>query len=469
MPTAFGPLIVGAALVLGILIGESTTSDSRPGYVIGACCTVAALVCARRRRLTCVVIAAMSIGVGGGASVARDRALPSNWEFPPGFVIIDGSISDEAAGHQYQSSVVVAAESIDEFPFDRKIRVQANGRSALRLRALRRGDVVRVRARVRPAHGDVWAVRSGAIAVADDSEVIGFVPSNALHLHLGGVVRARIERGVRLLGERDRGLVLGFLLGDTSGIDRDDRDAFRRSGLSHLLAVSGANVAFVLALFGPLLRRVGYRLRFAIGISVVLVFAAATRFEPSVLRAAAMAAVVMLARVSGRDVHPARALAFAVVGLLVVDPSLVHSIGFRLSVTATAGIVIGASAIARRIRGPSGVQQAIGVTLAAQLAVAPMLVVEFGSVPLIALVANLVAAPAAAPLTLHGLVAAAVAPSLPRPLARLVLAPCSWLVSWIRGVAHLGARVPIELDGRGLALSVLAVVVVTIARRRIRG
>ncbi len=469
MKVALGPSLACVALVAGISIGESNGVEPRLGYAIGVALLAASMLCARPRRTLVVVVSAFAIGLAGGSRTARESVVPSDWSWPAGFAIVEGIVVDEASGNRYQSSIVVDVRSVDGRPFGRKTRLEAGGRDALRFRVLRRGDFVIARVRLRASGDDVWASRDGAIAIGDDAELVQFVASRQPHVRVGTAVRERIERGVRLLPERDRALVLGFLLGDTSAVDDTDRAAFRRSGLSHLLAVSGANVAFVLALAKPLLRRVGYRARGAIGVGVVLTFAAATRFEPSVLRAGAMAAVVMLAQVSGRDVHPARALTIAVGGLLVVDPALIHSVGFRLSVVATAGIVVGAAPIARRVRGPLMLREAIAVTIAAQAAVAPLLVVEFGSVPLVALVTNLLAAPAAAPLTMHGFVASALAPSLPRPLARLVLAPSSWLVAWVRAVAHVGARVPLEIDGRGLFAAAMLVVVVAVVRRAVRG
>ena len=111
------------------------------------------------------------------------------------------------------------------------------------------------------------------------------------------------------------------------------------SGLSHLLAVSGENVAFTLALAGPLLRRLRVGPRTLVALGVVFVFAAMTRFEPSVLRASAMAVVALLAAFAGPARGAwARVLAYAVIVLLIADPFLLRSVGFWLSCGASAGI-----------------------------------------------------------------------------------------------------------------------------------
>ena len=93
-----------------------------------------------------------------------------------------------------------------------------------------------------------------------------------------------------------------------------------------------------MALAAPLLRRLRLAARTGTALAIVVVFAAMTRFEPSVLRATAMAAIALLATFGGRPASTLRVLAYAVVALLLVDPFLVHSVGFALSCGASAGI-----------------------------------------------------------------------------------------------------------------------------------
>src|SRR5262249_53085091 len=172
----------------------------------------------------------------------------------------------------------------------------------------------------------------------------------------------------------------------------------------HLLAVSGANVAFVLALTRPLVRGLGLRAQLLAGLTVLVLFGTMTRWEPSVLRACVMAACSMTALFLGRPTAGVRLLPLAVVALVLADPFLIPSIGFLLSCGASAGIAFLAAPITARLRGPHWLREPLGVTLAAQIGVAPVLVPVFGSVPLAALPANLIAAPVAGPLTVLGLV-----------------------------------------------------------------
>jgi competence protein ComEC len=289
------------------------------------------------------------------------------------------------------------------------------------------------------------------VARLADVRLDRFAPPNSPLLRVANAVRSTILRGTTALAPRDRALFAGFALGDTRDLPDDVVEQFRAAGLSHLLAVSGANVAFVLALFGPLLRRSSLGLRLVVGASVVCVFAAATRFEPSVLRASTMAVLVMLASFAGRPVRATRVLAIAVVVLLLADPFLLHSVGFGLSVGACAGIAFFAGPIARRLPGPTWLRDPIAVTLAAQLGVAPVMVPVFGGLPAIAPVANLLAVPAAEPLTIYGIVASAtLAFAAPlRPLAPLVHLPTTVMLRWVALVARTCARVPFLVDARG--------------------
>ena len=109
-------------------------------------------------------------------------------------------------------------------------------------------------------------------------------------------------------------------------------------------------------------------------------------------------------------------LVLAAIGLLLVDPFLLHQVGFLLSCGASLGIALLARPITARLRGPRWMREVLGVTAAAQVGVAPVLIPVFGSMPLVALPANLLAVPLAAPLTMWGLVAGVVG-GLGRPLS----------------------------------------------------
>jgi competence protein ComEC len=173
-----------------------------------------------------------------------------------------------------------------------------------------------------------------------------------------------------------------------------------------------------------------------------------TRFEPSVLRASAMAAIALLATFGGRLASNVRVLAYAVIALLIADPFLVHSVAFALSCGASAGIALFARPVASRLPGPRTVREPLGVSIGAQLGVLPVLLWVFGEFPLITPVTNLVAAPAAELLGVYGFFASAIAGAAPR-LGPLLQQPTALLVTWITAVAGAGAAVPFRIDGHG--------------------
>ena len=291
-------------------------------------------------------------------------------------------------------------------------------------------------------------------------------------LAAANAARSGLRTGVqRALPERASGLLLGLAIGDTSRLDREVEEDFRASGLSHLLAVSGSNVATFLAPVLLLTARFGARpgVRSAACAVAIVFFALLTRWEPSVLRASAMACIALVGLASGRPRSTAPALGAAVLLLLVADPALARSVGFELSVAATAGIAWMAGPIASRLRAlPRPLALAIAATVAAQLAVTPLLLLRFGVVPVVTLLANVLAFPAGAPALVTGIAAAVLAvpwPALGRLVGRVAEIPLDYLI----GVADRTARFPLpSLTAEGPAIPVVLTALVALAAWRLR-
>ncbi len=252
-------------------------------------------------------------------------------------------------------------------------------------------------------------------------------------------VRAAIERGGSVLPGDDGALYRGLVVGDDRDQPRAMVDRFRASGLSHLTAVSGQNVSFVLAAAGPLLRVLRPWARWAVTIGLIAWFVSLTRFEPSIVRAGAMAALSSTAFVVGRERAPTRILCLAVTTLLLVDPLLVHSVGFWLSVGATAGVATVGPWLAERMRPLGMFAMPVGVTLGAQVGVVVPAVWVFGRLPLVSVPANLLAVPVAGFVMLYGLPAGLVAGVVPA-VAPVVMFPCRLGVRWVDTVAVLGEQ-----------------------------
>jgi competence protein ComEC len=373
---------------------------------------------------------------------------------------IDATLVDDPDGADYTARVLMRVRQLDGRPAGlRTVLVTAGGDTAGRLRLLEAGDDVQLSGWLQPLSGYDTRLRwRHAVAHFDAVELLAFDPARSPLRRTANVLRGRVLAGARHLPATERALVSGFLLGDTRALPRDVADQFRAAGLTHLLAVSGANVAFVLALTRPLLRRLSLRAQLLGGFGVLVLFGTMTRWEPSVLRACTMTACSMTAVYLGRPTVGLRVLALAVVLLVLADPFLLHSIGFLLSCGASAGIAVLGTPITARLRGPRWLREPLGVTLAAQLGVAPVLLPVFGSIPLAALPANVVAGPLAGPLTVlgfvTGLAGGAVSSWWPE-LAAVLQAPTGLLARAVLEVAAVFSRVPIDVDGRA-AWSIVA-------------
>jgi competence protein ComEC len=270
--------------------------------------------------------------------------------------------------------------------------------------------------------------------------------------------RAAMTRAARGLPEREAGLLLGVTVGDTSRLDPSIEQDFRDTGLSHLTAVSGQNLGIFLGAIGALVRLCRLRRRTTL---VVLGFAAVaflaiTRYEPSVLRAGAMAAVGLAGVASGAKRETLTALAVACLGLLCWDPFLIHVPGFQLSALATVGILVVAPRLSA-VFGKTTFAAAASVTLGAQLTVAPLIALTFHRFSVIALPANLLALPAVAPATVLGFAAAAAGLVWPG-LGALMATMTRPSLRWMTGVAARLARVPsasVDVPGGALGTVVL--------------
>ncbi|WP_051581357.1 ComEC/Rec2 family competence protein [Pseudonocardia acaciae] len=282
-----------------------------------------------------------------------------------------------------------------------------------------------------------------------------------------------------VLPERPAQLLPGLAIGDTSTMSWTLREEFRATGLTHLVAVSGANLVIVCgAVFGLLgLLQAGIRTRVLVALLALVGFVLLARPSPSVLRAAVMGGVGLLAVLAGRRRQVIPALAAAVIGLLLIDPALGTDPGFALSVLATAALVLLAPPWAAWLRAhgvPPGAAEALAVPSAAHLVTAPLVAGLSGQVSLVAVVANLLVAPAVAPATVLGVLAAVVSPA-----STAVAEFCVWLaghpVAWLVTVAHWGAAVPggsvpwpAGVGGALLLAAAVVGVVVMFRRRRVR-
>ena len=242
-----------------------------------------------------------------------------------------------------------------------------NGQIAGRFDDVLAGEQLHITGMVKPTASDWhrWRHVVGKIHLESVDETASAAPLAAL----ANSVRRVLARGARGLSEDDRSLFKGMVYGDDREQSAQLADDFKAAGLGHLLVVSGQNVAFVLALAAPLASRLRPGTRLVVLLGVLSVFAVITRFEPSVLRAVAMAAAAVVSTALGRADIGRSALAWAIAGVLVVDPFVLRMLAFQLSVCATAGLLWITPPLAEALPGPRSLRLALATTAGAQLAV----------------------------------------------------------------------------------------------------
>jgi competence protein ComEC len=421
-----------------------------------------------------VTLAATGVAVAGVRAAAVQGALLPRLAGRGATVALQGTVAEEPSVTRYGGLWVVVSVR----------RVQLGERA---WRTRERAGVALPRSAGPLAVGDRLRLRS-AVERSDRADPLGAEPAvvlrrprvesrspaGSLPLRASEAVRAAARRrALADLPPERAGLLVGMALGDTSLLGADLDRAFKAAGLTHLLAVSGQNVAVVLAagLGVAVALGAGRPALAAAGIVLVGLFALLTRWEPSVLRAGAMAVLTLLGVATGRGPGGRRALCLAVLLLLLGNPALVASLGFRLSVAATAGVLwlgpLAAKVLPARL--PEVVRLGVGVSLGAQAGALPVLALVLGRVSLAGLATNLVAVPLAAVPMLLGVVAAGASVVAP-PLATLACRLADPFLGALVALASRAAALPgasLSLAGPARLLPAFAVLTcTTVAHRR---
>jgi competence protein ComEC len=354
---------------------------------------------ARRRPWVLTALVVVAAGFSGASGAARERSL-ADTPLPAGPISVLGRVLSDP--EPVEGGIRLAVGPSHLKVAGRWLVWQGPplgvycGQAAVAV-----GDRVLVEG---SAHAEALRFSGGTVAGSVRAHTVTLVDAASDPLFAAGnALRRRVITGVGRFGDRPAAALLdGFLIGDDGALPESDAEALRLAGLSHFVAVSGSNVALFLGAWwlaaGPLAW--GPRRRAAVGLLGLAVFLVVTRWEPSVLRAGVMAAMVLCGRLAGVAVNGWVALGGTVTLLTLLSGGLADDVGFQLSAAATAGVLAGAGAWPERR--PRWVWTALGATVAAQAAVAPLLLIHFGSVPLFAPVTNVVAAPLVAFATAAG-------------------------------------------------------------------
>lgn len=429
--TDVGSVAVASAACLGALAARSVP------WALGAVAVSVALGLRRPVLLTLAVfLLASSLGARSWAgltpadvSAYRGPATLLTDPEPTGVTRPAGGVARSV--RSVRATVRVGTERLD---------LWAAGSAARRLAVRRAGEVVWVDGRIRPPSPARarWLATRHVVGSISVERVIDWSPGSALS-RSANRVRELLERGARVLTPDDRALYLGLVIGDDRAQPPDMVDTFRRAGLGHLNAVSGQNVAFVLAVVSPALRRCRPLPRWVLTMAFLGWFAVLTRLEPSVLRATVMAALAATAFALGREASSLRLVALTVAVLVLVDPLLVHSVGFWMSVAATSGIVLWSGPVAVLLSPLRRLAVPVAVSISAQVGVAPVGWWVFGRESTLSLPANVLAGPCAAVVMTLGIPAGLLASVVPDQIAAVVHGPTFLALASLRAIAGIAA------------------------------
>lgn len=363
----------------------------------------------------------------------------------------------------------------EQLPASLPVLVRASGPAAEELARVRDGQSVHLRGGVSTS-GSLIVLRATEVTVVAAPGGAGRA-QEARH-RLRGIARAATSH----LPADEAALVRGMTTGDTAGMGERTEEIMRRAGISHLVAVSGANIALVLAaVLGPLLLLgVRRRPRLLAAATVVAGYVWLVGDEPSVQRAATMAAPLLAARFAGVRASPVAVLALTVALWSVLDPVTAASIGFLLSALATAAILIVAPPLATALVELSGERLGrtaalvLAVPLVAQAACTPVLLLLTPELSLWAVAVNMAVAPLVGPATVIGLVAlvlGVVSPPLAAALYTLAAGGAHAVLLIARTADALpGSRIPVAEGPTGvlIAIAVLVLAGLAVAGRRLR-
>lgn len=431
---------IGVITWVGVMLGLHAP------IAVMACLLPLAVMSAMVWRPAVVLVAFCVLGVASGWMAANRTAAMEAVELPEGTVNVVLRVAEDAARSTYGQSVAEVI-SIDGEPW---------GQPRVAVRNLPAGVTVGGVVAATGVMGDgSRRIRDEVVAGTFTIKEITSTQRSANPIVYGGnAIRAAVA-GRYDGGHLGDGLLSGFLTGDTDRMLASHEEDLRRAGLSHFVAVSGSNVALFLGIWwivtAPL--SIHPRIRVVVGGLGLMLFAVVTRWEPSVIRASVMASVPLVGGLVGIPVDPWMALGVAVTILLLLSGHLAMSVGFQLSVLATAGVLVGLTLAKGRT--PRWLVVPLMATMGAQLAVAPLLLGVFGAVPLLSPVTNLIASPVIGFTTVVAAVGVVVEPAA--DVARVGASFVLWIAELTAGGPQLGVAgfVAAVCIGIGLTVSSL--------------
>ena len=458
--------VILAALVVGLLAGPRS-----PLALVLA--LAVALVVVRGTALMLGVIVALL----AGAVVAQTRlaALDRTALEVPGEVAGRATLLEHPRTRAFGTRVAAARMHGE------RVLVKASARVPWPAAARAPGAVVRIDGRLaalRPSDGYERLRGTHALLMASQIRATG--------AHRAGVtgaldrVRARTERALTAGVPAPQGaLARGMVLGQDGALPDELREDFRRAGLAHLLAASGANIVLLATLVLALGAVAGLGLSARLWLALVLVaaYVPLAGAGPSIQRAAVMGAAGLIAALAGRPASRWYALLLAAALTLAWNPRAAADAGWQLSFAAVVSLLALVPALRARLGAagvPHGLAEAIAITAAATLGTAPLIALHFERLSLVSLAANVLAAPAVAPVMWLGTIAGGlgqITPALAAPVAAVTALPLGYLTWLADRAADLPlAEVAVPSPGPlGVLAIYLAAVAAALAWRQLSG
>lgn len=417
-------MLFAVAMLLGIIIAQRCDSYA---WVLGSILLLflcALFIYRRYRSLLFILLGFLLFYSIGGLRYlyAKDGVINRFLEYDSNPVEIYGVIKSYPDIKTARITCVVAIEEIRtngkmrrmdgkvllSMPKEEDIRLLDYGR-----RVKIRGELALPKGRRNPGGFDYQAYLAGngvsATVFAMPSDVVIQKGQGANVLEASGL---RIRNAVidvinKTLPTQQAGLLNGMLIGYREGLDKNVQSAFSEAGITHIMAVSGANIAFIIF---PLLflfkkMRVGSRMSYLITLGVLVLFVYVTGFEPSVVRAVLMAGIVLLGKILLREADIFTSLSLAAILMLLHNPLLLSNIGFQLSFAATLSLVLFYPPIKEKIQHrclPDFIADVLAATLAAQIGVLPISVYHFNQISIISILSNLLVVPLTQLITILG-------------------------------------------------------------------
>lgn len=470
---------LGGAWLAGIVLAHATARWWPVPVLVGAVLVVFAALYPEYRRRLVLLLLLPAIVAAAAYRTGLARASPA--QLPPGTIeAVRGTVVDWPlrGGRDTRATLRLTAARVDGRWNDASGQVRL---IAPLYPELWRGDQLELTGYYRPLEELPW--RAALERRGQYGEFRAFVPRVVIAAPRDELVGRRFalvtgskETLLRAVAQPQAGLITGVLLGDTTLLPVRSRLAFSATGTSHIMALSGWNIALVagaLQLLGTRMRR-ARSLPWLLG-STALIWAYTMLVGggPTIVRAAIMGTLYLLATATGRRGDPLTALVVAATAMTAVAPSLILDIGFQLSCAATAGMVLLSGRLARAWgRVPPLAREGLAATVAAELFTLPLVMHYFGRASLVTLPANLLVEPLVPLVMLSGTLTV-LAGALPLSVAALV-----GLVAWLPAqlllvvVERLGAlpwaSVPVPPFGWGAvaaAYATMAAVAAGVAQR----